>query len=494
MALKVASLVGRGSWALARRAFGSALLVVGLVACASSGRRGDVDEAQVSSIDERLSAVTERFRAGRELWLEGEVAEAREIWRLAKSELADVADECLSTPGCDLSRVLSTYDELLGERSGQELGPGSLLADGDRGDSRPSSLVTDVPEAGRSVNLLNGEELSKIISVNGPVRAAMHDWLTWMRPQLMDAYENYQVMRHLMWPAYEQAGLPEALLFGILAKESGGRVHAVSSAGAAGPFQFMYHTGRRFGLGQIDGFDTRYDPAQAAQANVAYLQEQFRVLNNNLELVLAAYNGGEGRMRRLYDRSRSKSFWSADIMGRLPRETQEYVPYVLSAAWIFLHPEETGVEFPAVDATPGTVVLRAPMTLSEIAICVGQTGSRNGWFRSLRNLNPKLDPNAKLPTGSKVEMPIQVTAAFGSRCVDGPMLDLAASLQSARQPGGVVNSGGRHYIVRRGDTLDGISRRFRCSGANSLARANNIAPPRYLIRPQQELRLVGCSG
>ena len=46
-----------------------------------------------------------------------------------------------------------------------------------------------------------------------------------------------------------------------MAKESGGKVHAVSQSGAAGPLQFMYHTGLRFGLNNQNGFDTRYDPA-----------------------------------------------------------------------------------------------------------------------------------------------------------------------------------------------------------------------------------------
>jgi soluble lytic murein transglycosylase-like protein len=103
--------------------------------------------------------------------------------------------------------------------------------------------------------MLNGVRLDQVIKVNGPIKAALQDWLTWMRPNLIDAWENYQYMRYLMWPAYAKAGLPEALMFGILAKESGGKVHAVSNAGAAGPFQFMYHTGLRFGLGSESGFD-----------------------------------------------------------------------------------------------------------------------------------------------------------------------------------------------------------------------------------------------
>lgn len=468
--------------------------VVFSTSCSTAGTRDVVDEGRVNQIYDQLDHVVSEYRDGLNAIREGEAAQAEEVIDSATSRLAEAADDCVNVDGCDVTRVLSAYELLLGARSSLLSGAGDAPFDADSRVEQGSSLLTDVPEAGRSVNILNGQDLSEVISVNGPVRAALHDWLTWMRPQLMDAFENYQAMRHLLWPAYEEAGLPEALLFGILAKESGARVHAVSHAGAAGPFQFMYHTGRRFGLGQIDGFDTRYDPAIAAKANVAYLQEQFRVLNNNLELTLAAYNGGEGRMRRLYQRSRSKSFWSADIMGRLPRETQEYVPYVLAAAWIFLHPQENGVAFPTVPQGPGSVRLTSSMTLSEIAICVGQTGSRNGWFRSLRNLNPRFDPNKRLEKGTEVQMPAVVVTAYESQCQDGPLAELAYSLQSARQPGGIANAGGRHYIVRRGDTLAAISKRFRCQSPESIARANNIAAPRYLIRPEQQLVLQGCAG
>jgi membrane-bound lytic murein transglycosylase D len=472
----------------------SLIILCAVGSACSTTPRVAVDDDRVNRIYDRLDQVVEEYRQGLEAVREGERGQADGLIESATNRLAEAADDCVNASGCDVSRVLSTYELLLGSRASLLTSSEEGLLDLDASDESEGSLISDIPEAGRSVNLLNGQALSDVISVNGPVRAALHDWLTWMRPQLMDAFENYQAMRHLMWPAYEEAGLPEALLFGILAKESGARVHAVSHAGAAGPFQFMYHTGRRFGLGQIDGFDTRYDPAIAAKANVAYLQEQFRFLNNNLELTLAAYNGGEGRMRRLFERSRTKTFWSADIMGRLPRETQEYVPYVLAAAWIFLHPEENGVVFPALTNGPGSVRLTSPMTLSEIAICVGQTESRNGWFRSLRNLNPRFDPNQRLAKGTEVNMPSTVVAAYESKCQEGPFAELAQRLQDARQPGGIASAGGRQYIVRRGDTLAAISKRFRCPSPESIARANNIPAPRYLIRPEQRLVLSGCAG
>lgn len=467
------------------------LLMLG--ACASTSG-GDVDEERVNALYAEMDSAVSRYQDGLQALRDGDQDSARGLMASASSDLVSGGNACAALPGCEPERFMAAYDTLLSLRSDVLTGAADGLIGSEPAYENDSPMLSQVPEAGRSINLLNGQELSEIIKVNGPVRAALHDWLTWMRPQLMDAYENYQVMRHLMWPAYEEAGLPEALLFGILAKESGGRVHAVSHAGAAGPFQFMYHTGLRFGLGREGGFDTRYDPAASAKANVAYLNEQFRVLNNNLELALAAYNGGEGRMRRLYDRSRSKSFWSPEIMGQLPRETQEYVPYVLAAAWIFLHPEENGVTFPSIENMPGEVRLTRSMTLSELSICIGQAGSRSGWFRALRNLNPAVDPNRALPQGAKVFMPAALVPVYDAQCQEGRYAELAASLQAARRPGGVAVASGRHYTVRRGDTLASISRRFRCPGPESIARSNNIAAPRFLIKPNQQLVLVGCSG
>ncbi|MFM7786381.1 MAG: transglycosylase SLT domain-containing protein, partial [Gammaproteobacteria bacterium] len=412
----------------------------------------------------------------------------------ASARLAELGDRCVRTRGCEPQRVMAAYGNLLALRSSALAGaPAEPFAVIEPLES-DAPISRDMPEVERSIGLLHGVQLDQVIRVNGPIKAALHDWLTWMRPNLVDAWENYQYLRYLMWPAYEKAGLPEALLFGILAKESGGKVHAVSNAGAAGPLQFMYHTGLRFGLGNDKGFDTRYDPAEAARANVEYLNERFRELNNNLEFALAAYNGGEGRMRRIHNRARNKPFWSAEVMAQLPRETQEYVPYVLAAAWLFLHPEDYGLEFPRIDGAPGSVQLSHPMTLAELTVCLGQAGSRDGWFRTLRNLNPRVDPNARIAAGTAVALPGALVPVYEAQCIDGRMAKLAAELQRARVPGSVAYGGGRKYIVRAGDTLATIARKQGCSSPQALARANNIAPPRYLIRPAQELKLVGCGS
>ena len=136
-------------------------------------------------------------------------------------------------------------------------------------------MVNALPELGDTVSLLRGNDLREMIRLNGPVKAALDDWLTWNRPMFMRSYEYYQYLRDKIAPIYEEAGLPEALLFAMIATETGGRVHSYSHAGAAGLLQFIRSTGRRYGLREVDGFDMRLDPEAATRANVAYLNDQF---------------------------------------------------------------------------------------------------------------------------------------------------------------------------------------------------------------------------
>ncbi len=168
----------------------------------------------------------------------------------------------------------------------------------------------------------------------------------------MQAYENYAYLRYRMWPEYQKAGLPEAVLFGILAKESAARCTRCRVRAPVVPLQFMSATGSRFGLGVVDGFDQRFDPALSARANAAYLDEQLGVFNDNLELVLGAYNGGEGAMQRLRQDMPMPDSGMRKSMTKLSPETRDYVPMVLAAAWLFLHPSVTTWFFRNTTANP----------------------------------------------------------------------------------------------------------------------------------------------
>ncbi|MBB5208233.1 transglycosylase SLT domain-containing protein [Chiayiivirga flava] len=482
------------------------LLTATLVACATpNGGAGTVaapaSEATLNAIYAQIDAASLRFDAAVALYEAGSSAAAAAEFNAARQDLRGIATRCGEAPGCDVRRVIAAQDALLerqarfltGATEDAEPVDDDAVATPGEGDS---PVTQALPQAARTVAMLNGRDLAKVIEVNEPLKAALEEWLTWMRPNLLDAWENYQFLRHQMFPAYEQAGLPEALLFGILAKESGGKVHAVSRAGAAGPLQFMPHTGARFGLNRGGAFDLRFDPRESARANVEYLNERFADLNNNLALALAAYNGGEGRLSRLSNKG-AKDFWSPQVFNALPPETREYVPMVMAAAWLFLHPERYNLDFPVYDARPAKLALAGSMSLNEIAVCMGQDGNPRGWFRHLRNLNPRFDPTVRLPPGTSLDVPVGALQAFRRHCESGPMLTMSRELHEARPPvappasSRVAASGGGSYVVRKGDSLHSIARERGCQ-VGALAKSNGVAAPKYLIRPGQRLQLSGC--
>lgn len=140
-------------------------------------------------------------------------------------------------------------------------------------------------------------------------------------------------------------GLPEELAYLPLI-ESGYRPQAVSPAGAAGPWQFIPATGRRYGL-RIDSLvDERRDPIKSTQAASQYLKDLHEMFGD-WELSLAAYNTGEYRVARiLADKKDVDDYWDMRERGYLPSETSAYVPKFLAAVQIAKAPEEYGFEAP----------------------------------------------------------------------------------------------------------------------------------------------------
>ena len=479
------------------------LLLPLLAACAAAPDKpgAPANDEAANAIYAQIDAAGQRFDGAVRNYEAGDLEAATREFSGARSDLRALGERCIALAGCEVARVLAAQDALLERQarflSGATEDAAPLDADETTAGEGDSPLVRALPQAARSVSMLNGKDLAKVIQLNEPVKAAMEEWLTWMRPQLLDAWENYQYMRHRMYPEYEKTVLPEALLFGILAKESGGKVHAVSRAGAAGPLQFMPATGARFGLNRGGSFDLRFDPAESTRANAAYLNERFAELNNNLALALAAYNGGEGRLARLSNKG-ARDFWSPQVFNALPPETREYVPMVLAAAWLFLHPADYNLSLPQYDTRSARVTLKAPASLNEVAVCLGQQGNPRGWFRHLRNLNPRSEPTTRLPAGTVLDLPLAALGHYQRDCESGPKLAMSRELHEARPPVAPPAAIARHsgaaaiYVVKRGDSLHSIASARRCQVAR-LAAANGISKPKYLIRVGQKLRLDGCA-
>ncbi len=496
-----------------------ALLAVAALAIASldAGAQSRRDKAGVEALHQRMAAAEQRYREALVKVGNSDPAGTTEA-DAALEDMEDVLVACTKLKACPISTLLPAYKRLLKGNADAEgadpVDPGATEPD------HADALAQDVPEAERAARLLaDGHRFDEMVQFNPAVQAGIRRWLTDMRPALIDSHENYQYMRHLMWPQFERGGLPEALLFGIMAKESNGKVHATSRAGAAGPLQFMYATGRRFGIGPDgSGFDTRYDPRASATAAASYLNERMGQLNRNIELALAAYNGGEGRALRVHNGSGGRGFWDASIYHQFPAETRDYVPMVIAAAWLYLHPQQYGLSFPKVDPKPAMLRLARPASLYELTICLGNGGSRDGYLRALRNLNPRHPPDRGLPTGFSLNATTHIVGLYNRYCAQGARADLAQQLVRSNPAAAIVRTGpvvpvgpaqagpaddvataaavkrkSREHRVERGDTLLSISRRYTCE-VDDLAKANKLKAPRYNIRPGQRLKLEGCQG
>ena len=457
------------------------------------------------SLAKKLSAESLYEQAGKIGQSEGELmrayaqsgsrADKKKLEALRRQAMSVIA-ECSKTDDCDPALLVEVLAGSVAETNDVLwVDEEKTIASSSASELAPEGDVDGLPAAEtKALNQINGQDLDRLIVQNEAVKAALAEWLTVHRVQLISSYEHYQYLRFLMWPEYEQAQLPEALLFAIIARESAGRVHSTSSAGASGLFQFMPATGQRFGLRYENGFDARLDPQRAALASTRYLHERFGELNGNLELALAAYNAGEGRIRRLVAKNPGKQFWDPEIYSQLSKETRDYVPYILSAALLFMHPEQYGLEFPENKTAATLMSLQAPTTINALSMCLGNGGTRYGFFRPLRNLNPRFQADQTLAVGTELLMPADAVQRYESNCVDGESAQLYASLMTASKP--VVASDGRVgvriHTVRSGETLAAISRKYRCGSPTKIARSNNLHSP-YIIRPGQKLNVGVCS-
>lgn len=496
-------MLGRLNW------LAGAGVVAALAGCAQAPTKTNGAGTTLDALYAQLNQASTQYDQALQQARQGDAVQSQKTLEAALDAMRSASDRCVNTAGCDAQRFLSAYDRALRLKDGSFPGTdddGDALVDDDTDNAAAdASVLTALPQAQRTVQLLHDHKLSDLVASNVTVQAALQVWLTRMRPNLIRAYVDYQYLRSQMQPAFRKAGLPEAILFGLMAKESGGNVHAVSRSGAAGPLQFMPATGSRFGLNTIDGFDQRFDPTMAANATAAYLNEQLGKLNDNLALVLAAYNGGEGRVGRLASSTPDASFWDPDVYFSLSAETREYVPMVLAAAWLFLHPQRYNLHFPRIDGVPGHVDLVKAASLNELSVCLGDDdGSHYGWYRTLRNLNPQMNPTQEQPQGTRVNVPKFLQGAYKQSCTAGKWVALADQLQAAQpptppaqvaradpSPSRKTGSAAKHYTIRKGDTLYAIARRFNCDDVRELVRSNRLHSETDL-RVGKRISLAGC--
>jgi len=136
------------------------------------------------------------------------------------------------------------------------------------------------------------------------------------------------------FPIFEKAlkdyNIPQEIKY-LTIVESQMNPHAVSKVGATGIWQFMFGTGKAYGLKMDNFVDERKDPVQASYAAAAYFRDAYEELGDWL-LAIAAYNCGKGNVTRAIDKAGSRDFW--EIRQFLPKETRNYVPAFIAAVYV----------------------------------------------------------------------------------------------------------------------------------------------------------------
>ena len=135
-------------------------------------------------------------------------------------------------------------------------------------------------------------------------------------------------------------GLPEDLVYLALI-ESGFNPYAYSRSKASGPWQFIYLTGKKYGLKSNWWIDERRDPEKSTIAAAKYLKD----LHDMFEcwyLAAAGYNAGEKKIAAAMKRYGTEDFWELTKYRYLKRETKDYVPQIIAAALIAKEPEKYG--------------------------------------------------------------------------------------------------------------------------------------------------------
>ncbi len=265
----------------------------------------------------------------------------------------------------------------------------------------------------------------------------------------------------------EEAGLPLDLAY-LPMIESGYNLSAYSSAGAAGPWQFMRATGRHYGLKINRYVDERRDPVKSTEAAIKYLDKLYKDFGS-WQLAVAAYNAGEGRIKKAIRRKGTDNFWKIAQGRTLNIETKRYVPKLIAAIMIAKNPSQYGFNEITLDLPLAYEEIKTPpwTTLAAVAVA-GEINSKE-----LRDLNRQLR-RAMTPPGAS-SYTLRVPPGKGK----------ITSQNLARVHASIATEF-RTHIVKRTDSLSKISRLYNLN-KTTLLKANNLRGP--TLRVGQRLRI-----
>lgn len=333
------------------------------------------------------------------------------------------------------------------------------------------------------------------MTFNNVVRDHIRMYLNRMRNRIdvmLTLSEYYQTLFEESLSRYD---VPEELKY-LTIVESAMNPQATSRVGAAGLWQFMYTTGKNYGLEVNSIIDERRDAYKSSDAAAHYLHDLYNVFGD-WHLAIAAYNCGPGNVNKAIARSGGKhNFWQ--IYPYLPRETRGYVPAFIAATYIMnfypehgLHPKRA-----AIPLHTDTVMVERDMFFCHVAKHIGVE------MEELRALNPQYRadfiPGSNgsyplcLPTEKMNDLIHHAEAIFRdtedsiSRRPAAVIATRSDAEVSYSKPARKHNGSSSYHKVRRGETLSSIAAKHGTT-VSKLKKLNHLRSDR--IRYGQRLRV-----
>jgi membrane-bound lytic murein transglycosylase D len=287
--------------------------------------------------------------------------------------------------------------------------------------------------------------------------------------------ERAEPFLHLIVTEIKRRGIPtEIALLPVV--ESAFKPFAYSHGRAAGLWQFIPSTGRRFGLKQNWWYDGRRDVLASTRAALDLLQHLHKRFKGDWLLALAAYNSGGGTVSKAVRRNkrlgRKTDFWHL----RLPRETRGYVPKLLALSEIISAPAKYDIKLRAIPDKPRLARVNVGSQI-DLALVARLTDMD---IRDIYRLNPAFNRWATDPAGPHyLLIPVDRLAVFKKRFAQLP----------ARK-----RITWKRHRIRQGESLIVIAKRYRTSvkliKRINRIRGHNIRAGRYLVIPVARMKLA----
>ena len=222
---------------------------------------------------------------------------------------------------------------------------------------------------------------------------------------------------HYLLVKLKERDLPVELM-AIPLIESGLNPHVRSSAGAHGPWQFMRSTGKSLGLKRTGNYDELYDFIATTEASLDYLKYLYGELENNWDMVAAAYNQGEFGVKKAIRQAKSRGVTVFNIKTvKLTKSAQTYIKRFHAFAAMLKNPEKYDVDLPEIKNRPAFKRVEVAGRLNSMKKAAELSGTN---LQTLKKLNAGfLSDNLKTGDGHGLLVPVDKAYALENALRNG---------------------------------------------------------------------------